>query len=85
MITTITTSSITTITSITTIAAMGLTAAIGIVAVVGLIAFLTTKEVASVSRFRPALRIAKFVNVGIVPLVIAFAVIVAVTILEALG
>ena len=79
MITTVTTS---TITSITSIAALGLTTMISIAAVISLIAFLATKEVAAVSHPNSSLRITKFVNVGIVPLVIAFAVIVIAKALE---
>ncbi len=82
MITTVTTSTVTTVTAI---AAMGLTAAISIAAVISLIAFLTTKEVAGATHSSSHLRIAKFVNVGIVPLIIAFAVIVIVKILEVIG
>ena len=81
MITTVTTS---TITTVTTIAAMGLTAAVSIAAVVSLICFLTTKELASAGDSSTSLRIAKFVSIGILPLVMAFAVIVAVKIAEAL-
>ena len=71
---------ITTVTTVTTIAAMGLTAAISIVAIVSLIVFLTSKELAAANRSGTFLRIAKFVNVAILPLVMAFAVIVAVKI-----
>ncbi len=74
---------ITTVTTVTTIAVAGLTAAISIAAVVSLVAFLTTKELAGTGHFRSSLRIAKFVNIGILPLAIAFAVIVAVKILGA--
>ena len=72
---------VTTVTTVTTIAVMGLTAAISIAAVVSLVAFLTTKELASAGHFRSSTRVAKFVNVGILPLAIAFAVIVAIKIL----
>lgn len=77
---------ITTITTVTAIAAMGLSGAIGIGAVVSLILFLTTKELAGVagSGSIPHLgkfhRIATFLNVGILPLLMAFAVIVVVTV-----
>jgi len=79
MITTITTS---TITTVTTIAAMGLTATISIAAVVALISFLTTKELASASLSPSSQLIARFFSVGILPMAMAFAIIVAVKIAE---
>ena len=82
MITTVTTS---TITTVTTIATLGLTAAISIAAVVLLMLFLTTKELAGASSRGFSLRIAKFVSVGILPLVMAFAVIVVIKIVEVLA
>ena len=82
MITTITTGVISTISSVTSVT--GLTAAISIAAVVSLIFFLTTKELAGAGGSRTSLRIAKSVGVGILPLVMAFAIIVAVKIVEVL-
>ena len=82
MITTITTS---TITTVTTIAAMGLTATISIAAVVALIGFLTTKELASASLSPSSQLIARFFSVGILPMAMAFAIIVAVKIAEVLA
>ena len=78
MVTTITTS------TVTTIAAMGLTATISIAAVVALIGFLTTKELVSASLSRSSQLMARFFSVGILPMVMAFAVIVAVKIAEIL-
>ena len=75
---------VTTVTTVTTIAALGITAAISIAAVTTLIAFLTTRELASTSNSPLPLRIAKFASVGILPLIIAFAVIVVVKIAEVL-
>jgi len=63
-------------------AAMGLTVAIGAAAVVSLIIFLTTKELASATHSNSSLRVAKFINVGILPLAIAFAAILITQILE---
>lgn len=71
---------VTTVTTVTTIAALGLTAIMSVAAVVSLIGFLVTKELASSQRSATFTRIAKFVNVGIVPLLMAFAVIVAIQI-----
>ena len=75
---------VTTITTITTIAAIGITAALSIACVATLILFLTTKELASARRSDTYTRIARFVNIGILPLVLVFAVIVAVKIIEVL-
>ena len=79
MITTVTTTMMLTVTTIT---AMGLTAAISIAAIVSLISLLATRELANANGSGTSLRIARFVSVGIVPLVIAFAVIVALKIAE---
>ena len=75
---------VTTVTTVTTMAALGLTAAISIACAVTLILFLTTKELAGAQSSGTSSRIARFVNVGILPLVLAFAVIVAVKIAELL-
>ncbi len=75
---------ITTVTTVTTIAALGLTTFIGAAAVLTLLAFLTTRELASASHSRFSLRIAKFASIGILPLVMTFAAIVAVKIAEIL-
>ena len=76
---------VTTVTTVTTIAAMGLTAAVSIAGAVVLVLFLATKEVASVGGSSFPLRLTKSLNVGILPLVMAFAVIVALTITEVLA
>jgi len=60
------------------IAAMGLAAAIGIVAVVSFGVFLATKELAGANhRSGSSARVARFLNVGIWPLAIAFGAFVA--------
>ena len=82
MIITITTS---TVTTVTTIAAMGLAAAISVPAVAALIVFLTTKELASASLSSSSQLTARFLNVSIVPMIMSFAVIVAVKIAEVLA
>jgi len=76
---------VTTVTTVTTIAALGLTAAISIATVVLLMLFLTTKELAGASGSGFSLRIARFASVGILPLVMAFAVIVVIKIVEVLA
>lgn len=70
---------ITTVTT-TTVVAMGLTAAISVAAVVSLIIFLTARELVSASDSITATRVARFFNVGILPLAMTFAVIVVVKI-----
>ena len=82
MITTVTTS---TITTVSTIAVMGLTATVSIAAVVSLIFFLTIKELANAGRTGISLRIARCFNLGILPLMMTFAVIVAVKIAEVIA
>lgn len=75
---------VTTVTTVTTIAALGLAAAISVAAVVSLIVLLIAKELAGAKSSGKALRITRFLGVGIVPLVLAFAVIVAVNVVLAL-
>ncbi len=81
MITTVTTS---TITTVTTVAAMGLMAGITIVALFSLIIFLSVKELAGATASPALLRVSRFLNVSILPLVIAFVVFIAVQIAELL-
>lgn len=77
MITTVTTT-----TTVTTVMAMGLTPAVSIAAVVSLIFFLTARELVSAGGSITSSRIARFFGISILPLVMAFAVIVAVKIAE---
>ncbi len=56
-----------------------------VVAVVSLIALLASKELASASGSDFSLRIAEFLNVGIFPLLLAFAVMVGITTAMALA
>lgn len=85
MITTVTTTTITTITTITTVAAMGLAAGITIAAVICLILFLGTKELAGAGVSTSSRRLAKFLDVSIIPLAIVFVVVVTVKIVELLA
>ncbi|MFC1864495.1 hypothetical protein ACFLYG_01540 [Chloroflexota bacterium] len=80
----ITTVTVTTVTTVTAIAALGLAGVIGIALAVTLMFFLTSRELAGASGSSFNLRIAKFVSVGILPLVMAFVVTVAVRIAEVL-
>ena len=81
----ITTVSTTTVTTVTAIAAMGLTAALSVVATVLLIFFLSTKELAAARGSGTALRISRFISIGIVPFLITFAVILVVQIVGILS
>ena len=72
-------------TAINSIAVMGLTGAVIIAAVTLLVSFLITKELSVASQSHSSRLVARFLNVGIVPLVMVFAVVVAVKILETLG
>ena len=75
---------VTTVTTVTTIAALGLTATLSIAAVATLISFLTVKELAGANSSSLAWRVARFTSIGIVPLVMAFTVIIAVKVAEIL-
>ena len=75
---------VTTVTTVTAMAAMGLTAAISIAATVILIFFLTVKELASNSNASFPVRLTRFLNVSVLPLIMVFAVIVTITIVEIL-
>tara|TARA_Y100000310_G_scaffold233542_1_gene236413 strand:+ start:139 stop:387 length:249 start_codon:yes stop_codon:yes gene_type:complete len=77
----ITTVSTTTVTTVTMIASMGLTAAISMAATAILIMFLSTRELAGAGKSDVSMRVARFLTIGIVPLVMVFAVIVAVRII----
>ncbi len=81
----ITTVSTTTVTTVTAIAAMGLTATLSIAATVLLIFFLSTKELVAARGSGTALRISRFLGIGIVPLLITFAVITIIQIAQILS
>jgi len=76
---------VTTVTTVTSVAALGLTGVMSIATAVLLMLFLTTKELAGASNSGFSLRIAKFASVGILPLVMAFAVIVFMKVVEVLA
>jgi len=79
VITTVTT---TTVTTITSVAAMGLVSTLGIVAVSSLVVFLVAKELAVAKSSGHSMRIARFANVGIWPLVIVLGALAAIKIFE---
>lgn len=61
---------------------MGLSAAIGIATTVMLILFLTTRELAGTSNSGSLVRLTRYLNVSVVPLMMAFAVVVAATVAQ---
>ena len=81
MISTVTTTTTTTVTS----ASIALGAALGVAAVVSLIAFLAMRELATASEGPRLKTFGRYLSVGIVPLAIAFAVIVVMKILDVLS
>jgi len=88
MISTVTVSTITTvtsITSITSIAALGVGAGITIFATLLLIGFLTTKELAGAGEGGHSKMISRCLNISIIPLVLSFAIIVVLKVIEILG
>jgi len=80
MITTVVT---TTVTSVTTMLDFGMI--LGLVAIIALAVFLCAKELATSSENSSHRPLARFLDVGIIPLVIAFAIIVIVTVMEILA
>ncbi len=82
MITTVVTSTVSTITTMTTMQGFGMM--LGLVAVIALVTFLCVKELAAAGDSSPRRSLAKFLDVGIVPLAIAFAMIVAMEIVKIL-
>lgn len=65
-----------TTTTVTTVTAMGLTMALGVVATLALIALLVCKEIAGAAPGERTVRWSRSLNLGIAPLLLAFAVIV---------
>ena len=68
---------------ITTVVDFGMI--LGLVAVIGLVAFLCAKELAAASEISSRRSLAKFLDIGIVPLIIAFAMIVMIKVVEILA
>ena len=75
---------VTTISSVTTVAGMGIATALSAVATISLIAFLTTRELLSASVTHSSQRAGRFMSVGIIPLLLVFAAVVAAAIAEVL-
>ena len=83
MISTVTTSTVTTVTTVTTMIGFGL--ALGLVAVIALVIFLCAKELAAASRGSTSRLLVGALDVGIVPLIVAFAMIAAMRVVEILA
>ncbi len=79
MISTVTTTTTTTVTTVTTVA--GIVATLGVAGAIALIGFLCTKELVAVGNNRKMKVLARGLNVAVVPLVMVFAVMVAVQVL----
>ena len=79
MISTITTSTVTTITT-----TVGFGVVMGLAAVIALLAFLFIRELATASKGTNHTLLAKFLDIGIVPLFITFIAIVVMNIVEVL-
>lgn len=77
--------STTTVTTVTTIAAMGLTAVLSIATAGILVFFLTTRELATAKTSGFSSRLGRVLSVGIVPLLMAFAVIMVIKITEVIA
>ena len=76
-------STVTTVTTVTTMIGFGM--ALGLVAVIALIVFLGVRELATASEGGRQRLLAKSLEIGIVPLIIAFVMIVAMEIVEILA
>ncbi len=77
-------STVTMVSTVTTVAALGISTIINVIAVIALLVFLLTRELAGTSNSRRTLRIALYASIGTLPLIVAFAVIVMVKIIELL-
>ena len=75
---------ITTISSVTAVAGIGLATALSAVATISLISFLTARELLSAGTTHSSQRAGRFMSVGIVPLLLVFAAVVAAAIAEVL-
>lgn len=76
---------VSTVSTVSTVAVMGLTAALSTMAAVVLILFLVARESIVVSNAPRLKLVARFLSVGIIPLLMAFATIAVLKMLEVLG
>jgi hypothetical protein len=82
MVSTVTSSTISTISSLS---AMGLSTVLGVICVLALIALLTTKELASAGQSGTSKLVARYCDIGILPLAAAFGVTVIIKVVEILA
>lgn len=75
---------LTEVTTVTTVAALGISTIVNVIAVVTLLVFLITGELASTFENKRLFRIAVYASIGTLPLIVAFAVIVMVKMVELL-
>jgi len=80
MITSIVTSTVTTVTATGIFGTM-----LGLVAIIALIAFLCVKELVSAQKSSSRRSLAKFLDTGIIPLIIVFAMVVSTHLMEILA
>ena len=78
MVSTVTTTTVSTVTTIT------LAGSLALVTILTLLALLIQKELTTASRKRQALAFGRILNIGIIPLLVVFAFIVAVKVVQAL-
>jgi len=76
---------VTTVTTVTTIAAMGIASVLSIVAAILLISVLVAKELVGARQSTSSRLSSRFLNVSIVPLLLVFAAIVGVKLVEVLA
>jgi hypothetical protein len=81
----ITTVSTTTVTTVTAMATMGLAATLSLAATILLIFFLSTKELVAAKGSVATMRISRFLSIGIVPLIVTFAIITIIQIIQILS
>jgi hypothetical protein len=81
----ISTVTVSTISTVTAMAALGFTAKIGIAAVVVLIACMVTKELTGARLSSSYQTVSRFLNVAIVPMIMVFAVIIGIKVMEVLA
>lgn len=81
MVSTVTVSSVTTVTTVTSLSMM---AVVSLVAIISLVSLLVSKELVAVSSNQTARLMTRYLNVGVVPLLMVFTVIASFKVVDAL-
>ncbi|MBI4302907.1 MAG: hypothetical protein HY665_01005 [Chloroflexi bacterium] len=84
MVSTVTTSTVSTVSTVSTTSVMQMSATFGLMVIILLIAFLAAKELVGARRGQRRDAIARSLNVGIVPFILVFSLIMAVNIFVSL-